>query len=356
MLGYRTMSHLAGIATALPPTVVSQEEAQAVFEKIYGGQERLLRLLRIFPTCGVRKRHFAFPPDYYRSERDFELRNRDFIEQGTELGARAARGCLEKAGVLPREVDHLHLVTTTGLATPSLDALLVSRLGLRPDVRRWPLFGLGCAGGVGGLIRAGDAIQGFPRQVSLLVSVELCGQVFSPRAQSPVDVVGAALFGDGAAAALVAGPESGAPRGPRLRASRTLLFDDTQDLMGWKFTSGGLRLVLSEAVAGLVRERLRPSVEEFLSKEGLSLRDIRHWVLHPGGSRILEAYRDALGLSEAELHWARTALAEYGNLSSASALFAFSELVAARAPQKGDLGLMVGLGPGFAAEMLVLEW
>jgi alkylresorcinol/alkylpyrone synthase len=345
------MPSIAAVATALPPHVVSQDQAMEVARRVYAGREDLLRLLRVFATSGVQQRHMAFPPEYYRKERSFDERNRDFIEQSLVLSERAARACLEKAKLRPEQIDHLFLVTTTGLATPSLDALLVPRLGLRSDVRRSPIFGLGCAGGAGALIRAADVLRGAPGQRALVISVELCGQVLSTRATTPTDVIGVALFGDGAAAAVVAeGP------GPRMLAARTLLYDRTEHLMGWAFTSDGMRLLLSKEVTDFVKERLKPVVLEFLDKQSLTMNHIAHWVLHPGGRKIIETYRDAFGLSERMLRWTAGSLARVGNLSSASVLFILSDLLDSGRAHPGDKGLLCALGPGFASELVLLGW
>ena len=316
------MPRIAAVATALPPHRITQAQARAACEKIYAGNAALVRLLRVFEHSGVESRHFAFPLEYYHSNRSFEERNADFIEQGLILGERAARECLERAGVRAEQVDHLFLATTTGLATPSLDALLAPRLGLPPHARRWPLFGLGCAGGVGAVLR----------QRALVLSVELSGQVFSTRGAKPVDLVGAALFGDGAAAVLVGGDETSSS-GPKIHASRTVLFEESRHLMGWEFTSDGMRLVLSQEVTDLVRRRLRPVVEAFLAANGLTLRNIAHWVLHPGGRRIIEAYRDAFACGDGVLEWTRACLARVGNLSSASVLFTLSDVLASGRPR-----------------------
>jgi alkylresorcinol/alkylpyrone synthase len=346
-----SMPSIAALATAVPPHVVRQEEAVEIARRTYAGREDLLRLLRVFSGSGVEQRHTAFPAEYYLQERSFEERNRDFIEQGVVLAERAAKACLQKAGLRPDQIDHFYLVTTTGLATPSLDALLAPRLGLRSDVRRWPLFGLGCAGGAGALTRAADVLRGAPEQKALVVSVELCGQVFSPRATTPTDVVGAALFGDGAAAAVVA--DGG---GPRILATRSVLYDQTQHLMGWAFTSDGMRLVLSKEVTDFVKARLKPVVEQFLKDSSMSQDRVAHWVLHPGGRKILETYRDSFGLSEKMLQWTRGSLAKVGNLSSASVLFILSDLMESGRPRAGDKGLLCALGPGFASELVLLGW
>lgn len=348
------MARIEAVGTALPKNVVTQAEARAGCERAYAGDPKLLRLLRVFDS-GVKTRHFAFPPDYYLSKRSFEERNADYVEQGTALAESAARECLARAGVDASDVDHLFFVTTTGLATPSVDALLAPRLGLRKETRRWPLFGLGCAAGAGGLIRAAEVLRGQPGQRALVVSVELCGQVFALGATNPTDVVGAALFGDGAAAVLLAGDDVPAT-GPRIEATRTELFEDSRHIMGWDFTSDGMRLVLSKDVGELVKHRLRPVVESFLRSAGLALRNLDYWILHPGGRRIIDAYRETFACTDDLLRWTRDSLARVGNLSSASVLFTLKDVIDEARPSAGEKGIIVALGPGFSTEMLMLGW
>lgn len=345
------MPRLAALRLAVPPYAVGQDEARRLCEAIYAGQPKVLDLLRVFPACGVETRHVSFPPSYYAEKRSFDDRNADFIVKAVDLAAEAARDALRRAKLRPEEIDHIVLSTTTGLATPSLDALLVGRLGLRSDVRRWPLFGLGCAGGVGALGRAAEILQGAPRQRALVVAVELCGQVFSHEARTPVDVVGCALFGDGAAAGVVAGDEAGEVEGPRILRSRSLLFAGSEELMGWKFTSDGLRLVLAESITGLLRSRLKEAVAAVLGADGAA-----HWALHPGGRKILEAYGETLGLSAKDLAWSRSSLARYGNVSSASALFVLADLLDAGVARAGERALLAAPGPGFGLESVVLAW
>jgi len=348
------MPKIEAVATALPKNVVTQAQARAECEKLYADDPRVLRLLRVFDS-GVVTRHFAFPPEYYLSKRSFEERNADYVEQATALAESAARDCLDRAGVSADAVDHLFFVTTTGLATPSIDALLAPRLGLRKEARRWPLFGLGCAAGAGGLIRACEVLRGHPKQRALVVSVELCGQVFAMGAKNPTDIVGAALFGDGAAAVLLAGDDVPAA-GPRIEATHTELFEDSKHIMGWDFTSDGMRLVLSKDVGDLVKRRLRPVVESFLRSAALALRNLDYWILHPGGRRIIDAYREAFECDDSLLRWTRNSLARVGNLSSASVLFTLKDVLDEARPSAGEKGIIVALGPGFSTEMLVLGW
>ena len=265
------------------------------------------------------------------------------------------RRCLEVADVETSDVDSIFCVTTTGLMTPSLDARLVAELGLRPDVRRLPLFGLGCAGGAGALIRAADTLRAFPDQQALVVSLELCSLVFSPIARTATDLIGTALFGDGAAAVLLGGDEL-RNGGVAVRRSRSHLFREAPDLMGWDFTADGMRLILSRDVPPFVASDVKPVVSRFLEDQDLALDDIRHFVLHPGGPRVMATYRSAFGLTDDALSNSRETMRLYGNQSSASVLFMLHDLLVSDRPSDGDLGLMVALGPGFAAEMLTLEW
>lgn len=349
------MSRIESSATALPPNVLPQGIAKAAFARMFAGTPEVGRLATLFDNCGVEKRHFSFPLDYYLADKSFDERNDDYIRKATALAERAARACLQEAGVVPDQVDHLFVTTTTGLATPSLDALLLPLLGLRPNVRRWPLFGLGCAGGAGALVRADEVLGEGIAATALVISVELCGQSFTRHASDPVDAVGGALFGDGAAAVLLSCSNSARPA-PAILARRSVLFENTRDIMGWRFTSGGMRLVLSQEVAELLRRRFKPVVQDFLASVGLAVGDVTHWVLHPGGRRIIEAYQEALDCSAETLAWTRDSLARVGNLSSASVLFVLSDMLKGTPHSKGERALVAAPGPGFGMEMVVLEW
>jgi alkylresorcinol/alkylpyrone synthase len=349
------MPHIQALATAVPPHRLDQSFARREMARICEGQPHLERLLPVFDRAGVDTRHLVRPPEWYLTPRSFEERNDEYVARALELAERAARQCLASSGTAPDQIDHIYLVTTTGLATPSLDALLAGCLGLRVDVRRSPLFGLGCAGGAGALIRACDVLTAKPRERALVVSVELGSMIFSQRAQTPTDLVGVALFGDGAAAALVGGDDT-APDGIHVVGTRSRLFPDARHLMGWRFTSDGMRLILSRDIPSLVRERVAPLVDEFLGGVGMTVKEITHHVLHPGGPKVMATYRSAFGLPDDALAVARDCMRRYGNLSSAAVLVMLSNLVSSGKPRTGDTGLVLALGPGFATEMLALSW
>jgi alkylresorcinol/alkylpyrone synthase len=350
------MPHILALASVIPPHRLEQSFARREMARLCEGQPHLERLLPVFDRAGVDTRHLVRPPEWYLEPRTFEERNEEYATQALALAAQAARQCLEQSGTAPDQLDHIYFVTTTGLATPSLDALLAGCLGLRVDVRRSPLFGLGCAGGAGALVRACDVLTARPRERALVVSVELGSLIFSTRAQTPTDLVGVALFGDGCAAAVLGGDETVSSNSIRVVATRSRLFPDARHLMGWRFTSDGMRLVLSRDIPSLVRERVAPVVTDFLRDADMSVQDITHYILHPGGPKVMATYRSAFGLSDDALSIARECMRQYGNLSSAAVLVMLSHLVASGRPVRGDTGLLMALGPGFAAEMLALSW
>jgi alkylresorcinol/alkylpyrone synthase len=349
------MPKICAASSAIPPHRLDQSFARREMARLCEGQPHLERLIPVFGRTGVETRHLVHEPEWYLESRSFEERNEEYAARALELAQKAVRACLAQSGTTPDEIDHIYVVTTTGLTTPSLDALLAGCLGLRANVRRSPLFGLGCAGGAGALIRACDVLSARPGDRALVVSVELGSLIFSKQAQTPTDLVGVALFGDGAAAALLCGDDVPGD-GIRIAHTRTHLFKDSRHLMGWRFTDDGMRLVLSRDIPSLVGSRVAPVVHDFLSDAGLSFTHIRHHILHPGGAKVMATYRSAFGLPDEALSIARECMRQFGNLSSAAVLVMLSNLIASGVPQSGDTGLMLALGPGFAAEMLAIVW
>lgn len=349
------MPKILALSTAIPPHRLEQSFARREMERLCEGQPHLERLMPIFDRTGVDTRHLVHEPEWYLESRSFEERNEEYAAKALELTQKAVRECLDRTGLTPQDIDHIYVVTTTGLTTPSLDALLAGCLGMRSDVRRSPLFGLGCAGGAGALIRACDVLTSRPTDRALIVSVELGSLIFSKQAKTPTDLVGVALFGDGAAAAVLGGDDTPGD-GISILRTRTHLFRDSRHLMGWRFTDDGMRLVLSRDIPSLVGSHVAPVVQDFLANAGLSMSKITHHILHPGGAKVMSTYRSALGLSDEKLSIARDCMRQFGNLSSAAVLVMLSNLVASGLPRAGDNGLMLALGPGFAAEMLAVRW
>jgi len=327
-------------------------------------------LERIQAGSGIETRHLAMPLGAYRDLRSFTQTNDLFIRLGTDLAERAARDALDAAGLAPHEVDFLLFTSVTGVSAPSLDALLVPRLGLRPDVKRLPSFGLGCAGGAAGLARVHDYLRGHPDHVALLVSVELCSLTLQRDDPSLANVVASGLFGDGASAVVLLGERRGAAwradRGaassaaPEVIDTRSRIYPGTEGDLGWAVGSTGFRIVLSPRVPQVIEANLGEDVAAFLFPYGLKAGDVGSWVVHAGGPKILDAVAQALDLDDGALAASRRSLARAGNLSSSSVLHVLADTIAARAgataPAGAAEGVLMAFGPGVSAELVLLRW
>ncbi len=313
------------------------------------------RLEELHRAVGVGGRHLALPLEQYRELTTFRARNDAWTVAALDLGAQAASAALDAAGLASTDIDHLCFVTVTGLATPSIDARLVNRLGFRPDVTRTPIFGLGCVAGAAGTARVSDVLRAWPRRRALLLAVELCSLTLQRDDVSVANIISSGLFGDGAAALLMEGGELPGD-GPEVVATASVFYPDTERVMGWNFVDTGFKVVLSATVPDVVREHVRGDVDNFLRAHGLSRSDITHWVAHTGGPKVLKAFEESLELPPAALERSWRSLREVGNLSSASVLFVLSELMASGDARPGDLGLMMAMGPGFCAELVLLRW
>lgn len=347
--------HILATHCAVPPHRTSREESSAALARLLALDSReTARLQQLHTSSRVQSRHLALPLSRYAELGTFGEVNQIWIETALELGEQCLRGALETAGLAPEALDHLFFATITGLATPSIDARLVNRLGLRPDVKRTPIFGLGCVGGAAGLARASDYLRAFPGQTSALLSIELCSLTLQRNDPSVANLVASGLFGDGAAAVVLGGP--GRPGAPKVVASRSVFYPDTEWVMGWDFLETGFKVVLSGKVPELVRAHVRADVDAFLAAHRLTRRDIRHWVCHTGGPKVLEAFEDALELPDGALGRSWRSLERYGNLSSASVLFVLDETLAGADAAEGDFGLLMAMGPGFCSELVLLRW
>ena len=349
---------LAAVATALPDHVVSQAEARRFAEVLFGPsmppEER--RLLAVFENAGIEQRRVCMPLEWYGSPHHFGESNALYVEHAERLAAQAIGATLERAGLTPADVDHLVFVSSTGIATPSLDARLANRLGFRGDFRRTPIWGLGCAGGAAGLARARDFALADPGACVLLVAVELCSLTFQHADLTRRNLVAASLFSDGAAAAIVMGAETernGAPL--ELVASRSTLWPETLDVMGWEVDQAGLHVVFSRDIPTVVREWVRPNLETFLAECGLALADVPHLVSHPGGPKVLAAYAEALGLPAAAFRHARDVLRDCGNMSSPTCLFVLERFLERGEIGPGEPAVLTALGPGFSSELVLLR-
>jgi alkylresorcinol/alkylpyrone synthase len=349
------MPHILAAASAFPPHVVPQAAVREAIGQIFAGRiPGLERLLAVFDHSRIVTRHLMRPLDWYCQPHSAQERNRIYLDEGLELLARSTRSCLERASSEPASIDHVIAVSSTGHAAPSIDARLINRLGLRPDVSRLPLWGLGCAGGAAGLARAFDYCRAHPQARVLLVALETCSLTFMSSDLSKKNLVGTAIFADGAAAVMVAGAEV-AGSGPRLLATRSHLFPQSENIMGWEFGDAGMQLILSPRLPAVVKEELPRLVDGFLRSRGLEQKDLAHYLTHPGGAKVVDAYREALGLHNGELNLTEEVLREHGNVSSVSVLVVLERWLASPRAKQPSYGLLSAFGPGFSAEQVLLE-
>jgi alkylresorcinol/alkylpyrone synthase len=305
-------------------------------------------------------RHLVLPIERYYSLKNFGEFNQVWIEAAQELGERAIRCAMGRAGLELSQIGALFFVSVTGVASPSIDARLVNRMKLPTNLRRTPIFGLGCVAGAAGVARAADYVRAYPDQVAVLLSVELCSLTLQREDLSLANLVSSGLFGDGAAAVVIAGADvkrrEASYDGPEILATGSVFYPDTEDVMGWDISEKGFRIVLSREVPEVVREHLGPDVDALLRAHGFQRADVGSWVLHTGGPKVLEAAEDSLGLKNGEIQASWDCLRRVGNLSSASVLCVLEDVMLNRRPEPGTLGVMAALGPGFCSEVVLLRW
>lgn len=347
-------ARIQAVATANPPYRFPQEMTRDAAREVFADRLRDFdRLAPIFTNAGIAARHSCVPIDWYKQPRTWSERNAIFLDSAVDVLERATWLALERARLGPNDIDAIVVVSSTGIATPSLDALLLQRMKLRPDVQRLPVFGLGCAGGVIGLSRAANWARTMPGRNVLFLVVELCALSFRHGDLGKANIVATALFGDGAAAAILrADPELPRPAKAAVRAWTEHTWPDTLDVMGWDVKDDGLGVIFSQSIPALVRERFGDVVDAFLSQHGLDRAGLAGTICHPGGVKVLEALADILSPCEAGLDDARDVLHDFGNMSAATVMFVLERRLARGAT---GLHLMSALGPGFTTGLALLE-
>jgi len=386
------MAKVVSVGTADVPYKASQGEAR---DFIYGlfshAREDMERMISVFNNSMIESRHFAQPKEWFSKPHSFVERNELYLKNALSLSLSATGHCLERANAEPSDFDHIIFVSSTGIATPTIDALLINELKLSPHLKRTPIWGLGCVGGAIGLSRTLEYTRAFPKSAVLLIALEICSLAFLKDDYSKSNIVAAALFSDGAAAALVAGREhrlfhrsiSPSPRtfgpGPMLSPLKTdrgrtqdegihkrptginlidslsTIYYNSLDVMGWEIVDTGFKAIFSKDIPTIVRKYVRQNIEELLYEHDLTLSDIKHFIIHPGGLKVIDAYEESLGLAKGVFTYSRKVLREHGNMSSPTVLYVLKEFFDTGEYDQGDYGLISALGPGFSSEIILFQ-
>lgn len=344
-------------STAFPPHYFTQQQIAEELASYWQGSMDTAILERLHSRTGVDGRYFSRPLADYRALDTWGKANDIWIETALDLGERAIECLIAQAGIDRTLIGAIYFVSVTGVASPSIDARLVNRLKLSPQIRRNPLFGLGCVAGAAGLARAADYVRAYPEQYAVLLSVELCSLTWQREDLSVANLISTGLFGDGAAAVLIAGDKTpDVEATPRIVDHAQVFYPETEKVMGWDISERGFQIVLSPEVPVVVRENLGRDVDRFLAAHQLTRSDIGCWLMHNGGPKVLEASEDALGLERGALAVSWQALRRVGNLSSASVLVVLDDVLKQQRPAPGTKSILAAMGPGFCCEMLLLEW
>ena len=347
---------IAAVASAFPEHRYTQPQLVRGLLDHWGEQfpePRKIELLHA--NVGVEERFLALPMERYTSL-TFGEANDVWIRVALDIGETAVRGALARAGLRPEQLGAIIFVSVSGVASPSIDARLVNRLGLSPRIKRMPIFGLGCVAGAAGIARAADYVKAFPDQYAVLVSVELCSLTLQLDDFSMANLISIGLFGDGAAAVIVAGDRCPGSGWPEIVATQSTFYPDTEDAMGWHISEKGFRIILSPEVPDVIASHIGDDADHLLAPHGLTRADIGSWILHTGGPKILRATEVALGLRGGEIRASWDCLRKMGNLSSSSVLMVLEEVMQNRRPDPGTWGVLAAMGPGFCSELILLRW
>ncbi|MBE1555418.1 type III polyketide synthase [Sporosarcina limicola] len=358
------MPKILSVSTFKPPHEVKQEQAieltRSLFSEKYNDIERLLK---VFQNGDIESRNVCMPLEWYGNTHDFEERNTLYIQHAVDFGVEAVLSCLQGDGMLdtsitPSSIDAIFFISSSGISTPSIEARIMNRLAFQDDTKRIPIWGLGCAGGAAGISRAYEYCLAFPTANVLVLSIELCSLTFQKDDYSKSNLVGVSLFSDGVACALIGGDASevGVRKAvPSIVSTTSKLMPNSEEVMGWDVKSNGLYVIFSKSIPAIITNWLGPFVHEFLEKHGLTKDDITHFVAHPGGKKVLQAYEKALGFDQIKTEISREVLRNNGNMSSPTILYVLEQFMT-REPVAGEYGLMAALGPGFCGELLLLKW
>ncbi|ADU28688.1 type III polyketide synthase [Evansella cellulosilytica] len=362
------MPGILSVATKEPPYTMTQQETMEIVKNLFEQRyPNIDRLLTIFDNGQIKKRNFVVPKEWFKEEHSFKDKNDIYIKEAIELSVDVIRKCLEnsqhlKRNVSPAEIAAIIFVSSTGIATPSIEARVMNRLPFSKSTKRIPIWGLGCAGGVAGIARAFEYCKAYPFAKVLVINVELCSLTFMKDDMRKSNIIGTSLFADGVACTLVGGDEvlqkeklSNKKLIPYIVETESQLLRDSEQIMGWNVVNEGLQVVFSKDIPTVIKEWLKPNTLQFLEKQGYNINNIAQFIAHPGGKKVLEAYEETLSISTEMTRHARKVLQEHGNMSSPTVIYVLQETMN-QDVEKGDVGLMVALGPGFCSELALLRW
>ncbi|KAB2338261.1 type III polyketide synthase [Cytobacillus depressus] len=360
------MPSIVSVAEAIPSYILKQDEAMDFARDLFSDSfQDIERLLRAFHNGQIEKRHFVKGLEWFKTEKTFAERNDAYIENAVELGAEAIESCLRsevflKRGISYEEIDAIFFISSSGISTPSIEARIMNKLAFSPHTKRIPIWGLGCAGGASGLSRAYEYCLAFPSAKAIVLAIELCSLTFQRNDRSKSNLIGTSLFADGVACALITGDQVDRKSFQRLEsvpaiiATQSSFMPDSLDVMGWEMRNEGLYVVFSKDIPTIIEGWLKPNVNNFLLQEKMAIGDIHHFIAHPGGKKVIDAYIRTLGIDSEMTNISLDVLKEYGNMSSVTILYVLKRFM--EIGKSGEFGLATALGPGFSSEMLLLRW
>lgn len=356
------MSKICAVGLGKPTYKISQNETMEFAKRLFSSSfPDIHRLLRVFENGEITSRYFVKDLDWYEQEHSFAEKNDAFIDESVELGKKAINDCLEQLeGIDYFDIDAIFMICTTGMATPSIEARIMNQLPLREDIKRIPIWGLGCAGGAAGLSRAYDYCLAHPKDKVIVLSIELCSLTFQKNDHSKSNLIGTSLFADGAACTLVVGNDCELLKNisfplPTIIDTKSNLMKNSMDVMGWNIKNDGLHVVFSKDIPSIVESWLKPKIATFIQKYGLKLTDISQFIAHPGGKKVISAYEKSLNFPSSITEASREVLRQFGNMSSPTIHYVLKSIMEKNI-QSGEWGLALALGPGFSSEQLLMRW
>ncbi len=363
-----TLAYILSVGKSVPIYELSQDStvefAREIFQDSFKDFDRLLP---VFKNGEIKSRQFVQPVEWYKKPRTFEEKNDLYIKMAVKHGIEAVENCLSNKALLHNniayeEVDALFFVSTTGLSTPSIDAKIMNALPFKETTKRIPIWGLGCAGGASGLSRAYEYCKAYPDSTVLVISVELCSLTFQHDDRSKSNLIGTSLFADGVACTCVVGnnvdwkSKSTIHTIPKILDTRSTLMRNSEDVMGWDIKNNGLYVIFSRDIPSIIKKWLQPQVIDFLEEHNMKLNEINHFIAHPGGKKVLDAYKEGLGFTEDQLLISKEVLINHGNMSSVTVMYVLELYLQRELGKAKEFGLIGALGPGFSSEMLLVHW